>query len=52
VMSPRPGRISEIVDINIDRPRSLRTMGTPRFGELCDHIRGLFGVEASAVSSL
>jgi NitT/TauT family transport system ATP-binding protein len=52
VMSPRPGRISEIVDIDIDRPRSLKTMGTPRFGELCDHIRGLFGAEASTGSSL
>jgi NitT/TauT family transport system ATP-binding protein len=52
VMSPRPGRISEIVDIDIDRPRNLQTMGTPRFGELCDHIRALFGAESSMVSSL
>ncbi len=52
VMSPRPGRISEIVDVDIPRPRDLRTMGQPRFGELCDHIRGLFGAEANAVSSL
>ncbi len=52
VMSPRPGRISEIVDIDIARPRNLRTMGTPRFGELCDHIRRLFGAEASMVSAL
>ncbi len=52
VMSPRPGRISEVVDIDIERPRSLKTMGTPRFGELCDHIRTIFGAEASMVSSL
>jgi NitT/TauT family transport system ATP-binding protein len=52
VMSPRPGRIAEVVDVRIDRPRSLKTMATPRFGELCDHIRGLFGAEASLVSSL
>jgi NitT/TauT family transport system ATP-binding protein len=52
VMSPRPGRISEVVDIDIERPRSLKTMGTPRFGELCDHIRTMFGAEASMVSSL
>jgi NitT/TauT family transport system ATP-binding protein len=52
VMSPRPGRISEIVPIDIDRPRSLKTMGTPRFGELCDHIRGIFGAEGKMVSSL
>jgi NitT/TauT family transport system ATP-binding protein len=52
VMSPRPGRISKIVDIDIDRPRSLKTMGTPHFGELCDYIRGIFGAEALAGSSL
>ena len=42
-MSPRPGRISEIVDIDIERPRNLRRWRTPRFGELCDHIRTIFG---------
>lgn len=52
VMSPRPGRISEIVDIDIDRPRNLKTMGTLRFGELCDRIRTLFGAESSMISSL
>lgn len=52
VMSPRPGRISEVVDIDIARPRTLKTMGAPRFGELCDHIRTIFGAEASTVSAL
>jgi NitT/TauT family transport system ATP-binding protein len=52
VMSPRPGRISEVVDVDIARPRSLKTMGTPRFGELCDHIRTIFGAAAPMVSSL
>jgi NitT/TauT family transport system ATP-binding protein len=52
VMSPRPGRIAEIVRVDIDRPRDLKTMGTPRFGELCDHIRTIFGAEAPMVSSL
>jgi NitT/TauT family transport system ATP-binding protein len=51
VMSPRPGRISEIVDVDIDRPRSLQTMGTPRFGQLCDHIRSVFGAEAPVMLS-
>jgi NitT/TauT family transport system ATP-binding protein len=51
VMSPRPGRISEVVDVDIARPRSLQTMGTPRFGELCDHIRSIFGAEAPVMSS-
>jgi NitT/TauT family transport system ATP-binding protein len=52
VMSPRPGRISEVVEIDIERPRSLKTMGMPRFGELCDRIRTIFGAEAPMVSSL
>jgi NitT/TauT family transport system ATP-binding protein len=52
VMSPRPGRIAEIIDVDIDRPRNLKTMGTPRFGQLCDSIRALFGAETSVVSAL
>jgi NitT/TauT family transport system ATP-binding protein len=52
VMSPRPGRISEVVEIDIERPRSLKTMGMPRFGELCDRIRTIFGATAPMVSSL
>lgn len=52
VMSPRPGRISEIVDVNLGRPRNLQTMGTARFGELCDHIRSIFGAESPMVQSL
>jgi NitT/TauT family transport system ATP-binding protein len=50
VMSPRPGRISEIVEVDLARPRNLQTMGSPRFGELCDHIRSIFGAESSMVS--
>ncbi|MDB5607468.1 MAG: transporter related [Bradyrhizobium sp.] len=52
VMSPRPGRISEIVDVNIDRPRNLQTMGSARFGELCDHIRSIFGAASLTMASL
>ena len=52
VMSPRPGRITEVIDVDIDRPRSLQTMSTPRFGELCDRIRTLFGAQSLSVSSL
>jgi NitT/TauT family transport system ATP-binding protein len=52
VMSPRPGRISEVIDVDIDRPRNLKTMSTPRFGELCDRIRTLFGAQSLSVSSL
>ncbi|MCA1454278.1 ABC transporter ATP-binding protein [Bradyrhizobium sp. BRP22] len=52
VMSPRPGRISEIIDVDVGRPRSLQTMATPRFGELCDHIRTIFGAQSVTATSL
>jgi NitT/TauT family transport system ATP-binding protein len=45
VMSPRPGRISAILPVDIPRPRSLKTMALPRFGQICDEIRTLFGAE-------
>jgi NitT/TauT family transport system ATP-binding protein len=34
VMSPRPGRLREVISIDIPRPRMLEAVGTPRFGEL------------------
>jgi NitT/TauT family transport system ATP-binding protein len=51
-MSPRPGRISEIIDIDVPRPRSLQTMATQRFGEICDHIRSIFGAQSLTATSL
>ncbi len=42
VMSPSPGRIVEIVDVNLPRPRDLDIRETPEFGVLVRHIRGLF----------
>ncbi|MDQ3894385.1 MAG: ABC transporter ATP-binding protein [Actinomycetota bacterium] len=41
VMSRRPGRIREVVDVDIPRPRSLDDLGTPRFAELKHHILSL-----------
>jgi NitT/TauT family transport system ATP-binding protein len=41
VMSRRPGRIREIVQVDISRPRSLDDIGTPRFAELKHHILSL-----------
>jgi NitT/TauT family transport system ATP-binding protein len=52
VMSPRPGRISEIIDIDVGRPRTLQTMATPRFGEICEHIRAIFGAKSMTATSL
>lgn len=39
VMSPRPGRISGVVPVQIESPRTIRTMGTSQFGSICDAIR-------------
>lgn len=39
VMSSRPGRVREILDIDLPRPRTLSLMGEPRFGAYADHIR-------------
>ncbi|WP_424964539.1 ABC transporter ATP-binding protein [Dinoroseobacter sp. S375] len=41
VMKPRPGRLAEIVEVDLPRPRTLDMMTTPKFGEIVDHIRGL-----------
>jgi ABC-type nitrate/sulfonate/bicarbonate transport system ATPase subunit len=38
VMSPRPGRLREVISIDIPRPRTLEAVGTPRFGELKQQI--------------
>jgi NitT/TauT family transport system ATP-binding protein len=38
VMSPRPGRIVEIVDIDLPRPRSLDMMTTEAFSR---HVRAI-----------
>ena len=40
VMSPRPGRFVETVEIDLPRPRTLDMVTTPRVGALVDRIRG------------
>ena len=37
--------LSAILPVDIPRPRSLKTMALPRFGQICDEIRTLFGAE-------
>ncbi|MGA2393617.1 MAG: ABC transporter ATP-binding protein [Candidatus Lustribacter sp.] len=39
VMTARPGRIAEVVDVNLARPRGLATMGDPLFNELSQRLR-------------
>lgn len=40
VMSPRPGRITARVPIDLERPRSPETLRSPRFHELTDELTG------------
>jgi NitT/TauT family transport system ATP-binding protein len=39
VMSPRPGRITGIVDVDLPQPRTVRTREEPRFAELIREVR-------------
>lgn len=43
VMTPRPGRITETLPIDLPRQRSLEIMNTDRFGEYVSRIRRHFG---------
>ncbi|MGB7100070.1 MAG: ABC transporter ATP-binding protein, partial [Xanthobacteraceae bacterium] len=40
VMTPRPGRVREIIDVDLPRPRSIVTLSEPKFHALANHIRG------------
>lgn len=42
VLSPHPGRLSAVVDIDLPRPRSLDIRDTPRFSELVSKVRNSF----------
>jgi len=41
VMSPRPGRITALVDIDLPRPRTPDLLRSPHFHELCDRFSEL-----------
>jgi len=43
VMTPRPGKVSGIVDIPLARPREIETMQDPLFTELVFEIRSILG---------
>ena len=47
VMSARPGRIREIIPVELPRPRSVGTMGDPKFVEYNQRIRRLLYAEGS-----
>jgi NitT/TauT family transport system ATP-binding protein len=49
VMTPRPGRIAEICEIDLPRPRTLDTMTEPSFGNYVRHIRAFFGSKSGGL---
>jgi NitT/TauT family transport system ATP-binding protein len=40
VMQSHPGRIGEIIEVDLPRPRTLDMVNTTQFGEIVAHIRG------------
>lgn len=49
VMTPRPGRVAEVIVNDLDRPRGVATYREPRFAELTSHIREMIvGIEEAA----
>jgi NitT/TauT family transport system ATP-binding protein len=45
VMTPRPGRIDEVVTVDLPRPRDLDVMADPTFARTVGHIRSRFNVK-------
>ena len=41
VMSPRPGRVAEVIDVKLGRPRTFESEATPAFHEAAHRIRQL-----------
>jgi len=48
VMTPRPGRVREVIDVNLPRPRTIATLSEPTFHALASHIRGQLFTRAFA----
>ena len=40
VMSKRPGTVLDLIEVDLPRPRTSKTINEPRFAELTDLIRG------------
>ncbi|MFG1908359.1 ABC transporter ATP-binding protein [Kribbella sp. NPDC048928] len=48
VMTPRPGRVADVIEVPLERPRRLEQINTPEFGAIAGRIRGLLNSENSA----
>jgi NitT/TauT family transport system ATP-binding protein len=46
VMTPRPGKVAEIVDINLPRPRTIELFTHPDFGKITVGLRKNLGLGA------
>jgi NitT/TauT family transport system ATP-binding protein len=42
VMTPRPGNLTRVIDVELPRPRSMTAMGSPEFVRVSEQIRGIF----------
>jgi NitT/TauT family transport system ATP-binding protein len=42
VMTPRPGRLADVIEVTAPRPRALDSMNTPEFGVHVKRIRARF----------
>ena len=49
VMGSSPGRVLDVLDIELPRPRSLEVLATPAFGSYTGRVRGLLGVSNTSV---
>jgi NitT/TauT family transport system ATP-binding protein len=45
VMTSRPGRIQDLIHVDLPRPRDMSTMATPAFAELCGRVRGILNAK-------
>ena len=52
VLSERPGRVVEVLDVDLPRPRLAEVVGNPRFAELSARLRAFFGLDGRSSSGV